>query len=227
MFQEMLESLSDTIAGGAREALPPVSAPSAEGLMQETADRFAAPIGDERVDPTAPPEAPPTPAAGEEAVEAGHDDGPDEVTDPEGHTHSSGGSLAWGGHSNGRIPASEMAEIGGGHRLETSAASAWKRMVADAKKAGITLSLTDSYRDFAGQKKVRAEKGHLVATAEPGTSVHGWGKAIDVSGDAARAWIQRNGTKYGWIWPDWAQKKGTKAYEPWHFEFRGSVPRNV
>lgn len=214
MFQEMLEALSDTIAGGGRQ---PLTSQTAEGIMQETASRFTAPTGDERTDPGM---SDPEQAIAEQAEEDAQDDGPDAVTDPAGHTHSSGGSLAWGGYSNGRIPTEALTEISNGHRLENSAASAWDQMVADAKGDGISLSLTDSYRDYDAQVSVRKRKGHKVATAKPGTSVHGWGKAIDVSGDAARAWIQKNGSKYGWVWPEWAQRKGTKSYEPWHFEYR-------
>lgn len=214
MFQQMLEALSDTIAGGGRQ---PLSGPSAEGLMQESANRFTAPTGDERGTSQDPEEFDPEAAIEEEAAEHAETD---QVTDPDGHTHSSGGSLAWGGHKNGRIPASEMTDIGGGHRLEDSAASAWQRMVEDAKEDGVNLKLTDSYRSYDAQVSVRKRKGHKVATATPGTSIHGWGKAIDVAGDAARKWIQQNGSKYGWVWPEWAQRKGTKSFEPWHFEYR-------
>lgn len=205
MFQQMIETLADATAGGRRQAV------TAEGLMQETADRFSAPTGDERVDPRAQQD------PNEESAEQGEVDA---VTDPDGHTHSSGGSLSWGGHSNGRIPLDALTDIGGGHRLENSAASAWNEMVADAKADGVSLSPGSSYRDFAGQQRVRAEKGGKVATAKPGTSVHGWGKAVDVSGGEAQAWLRKNGGKYGWVWPEWAQRKGTKSFEPWHFEYR-------
>ena len=134
------------------------------------------------------------------------------------------GPLDWGGFQNGRIPAERLTEIESGvHRLETASASAWNRMKADAADDGVTLDLTDSYRSFDAQVSVRRRKGGQVATADPGTSVHGWGKAIDVASEPARQWIQKNGSKYGWIWPQWARQKGTKKYEPWHFEFRGMV----
>jgi LAS superfamily LD-carboxypeptidase LdcB len=230
MFQQMIEALADAKAGGVRQRL---AAPTSDSLMQETADRFSAPTGDERVAPQ-----PQHPDPNVEAEERAERDVIDSVTDPDGHTHSSGGSLAWGGHQNGRIPTDALTDIGGGHRLENSAATAWQQMVADAKADGVNLTLTDSYRDFAGQVSVRERKGDKVATATPGTSVHGWGKAVDVAGDDARAWVQRNGARYGWIWPEWAQRKGTKSFEPWHFEFRpsggaapvapdGGTPENV
>lgn len=138
------------------------------------------------------------------------------------------GRLAWGGYQNGRIPLDKMVAVKGvhykgeaTHYFEPTAGSAFQRMVADAAKAGVTIKLTDSYRTYDSQVALRRDKGGQVATATPGTSVHGWGRAIDVAGDAARKWIQVNGAKYGWVWPSWAQKKGTKSYEPWHFDYEG------
>jgi hypothetical protein len=140
-----------------------------------------------------------------------------------------GGAMEWGGFQNGRIPLDQMVALTGLHHsgtathyFEPNAAKAMQAMVAAAKADGVTIRLTDSYRDFATQQRLRAEKGHQVATATPGTSIHGWGKAIDVAGDAARKWIQQNGAQYGWIWPEWAQRQGSKSYEPWHFEYRPS-----
>lgn len=131
------------------------------------------------------------------------------------------GSLAWGGHANGRIPASEMVDIGGGHRLEADAATDWKRMVEAARKDGINISITDSYRSYDAQVDVRRRKGHLVATATPGTSNHGWGRAVDanVNDPKTLAWLRQNAHRFGWVNPPWAQKKG-KSFEPWHWEYR-------
>lgn len=140
------------------------------------------------------------------------------------HDHVNTGSLAWGGHANGRIPESELMAVKVGnatHRFEPTAGSAFQQMVAAAAKDGVTIRLTDSYRTYDQQVHLRNTKGHKVATATPGTSIHGWGRAIDVAGDAARKWIQQNGARFGWIWPEWAQRQGTKSFEPWHFEFRG------
>lgn len=143
-----------------------------------------------------------------------HDHGPATTT----------GSLAWGGHANGRIPQPALMAIDVGgttHRFEPTAGQAFQSMVAAAAADGVAITLTDSYRTYDQQVHLRQTKGDQVATATPGTSIHGWGRAIDVAGDRARAWIQANGHRYGWIWPAWAQRRGTKSYEPWHFEYRG------
>lgn len=133
------------------------------------------------------------------------------------------GKYAWGGFENGRIPTANLKTIGQGkHRLEATAADAWVAMRADAAKAGVTLKLTDSYRTYDEQVAVRQTKGHKVATATPGSSIHGWGKAVDADVDDAKtlAWLQANAHRYGWINPHWAQQGG-KGYEPWHWEFVG------
>lgn len=140
-------------------------------------------------------------------------------------TPATSGSLAWGGHENGRIPTSQMVSVARGHRLEQSAADAWQEMVAAARADGVAISLTDSYRDFDAQVKVRKEKGHLVATAKPGTSNHGWGRAVDINVNEGQvlAWLRENGQRFGWHNPAWAQKAG-KSYEPWHWEFAPGTP---
>lgn len=129
---------------------------------------------------------------------------------------------AWGGHANGRIPDDELVSIGGGHRLEADAAGAWTEMVAAAAADGISLSLTDSYRDFDAQVDVRRRKGDQVATATPGTSIHGWGHAVDanVNDGKVLAWLRANAGRFGWVNPEWAQREG-KSFEPWHWEYQG------
>jgi hypothetical protein len=129
----------------------------------------------------------------------------------------------WGGFENGRIPAEALKAIGqGSHRLETSAADAWIAMREAAARDGVKLSLTDSYRDFDSQVRLRREKGHQVATATPGRSVHGWGRAVDANVNDPRtlAWLRANAGRFGWVNPAWAQKGG-KSFEPWHWEFQG------
>ncbi len=136
------------------------------------------------------------------------------------------GSLAWGGFDNGRIPLNKLVAIGdvhysgkATHYFAPNAGQRFKQMRRAARRDGVNITLTDSYRSYQQQVDLRRRKGGQVATADPGTSIHGWGKAIDVAGDDARTWIQRNGARFGWVWPVWARNPG-KSYEPWHFEFR-------
>ena len=68
------------------------------------------------------------------------------------------------------------------------------------------------------------EKGSLCAN--PGTSNHGWGKAVDIGAccgintgtGPAFDWLTINAGRYGWNHPAWAQPGGSKP-EPWHWEY--------
>ena len=121
-------------------------------------------------------------------------------------------------YGNGRIPANRLSPVGiGNHRLYAPAADAFRRMRADARAAGINLTITDSYRSYAAQVDVARRKGlysqgGLAAT--PGRSNHGWGLAVDA--DVRRAdtlrWMRANAHRYGFY--------ETVPREPWHWEFR-------
>ena len=136
------------------------------------------------------------------------------------------GALAWGGYANGRIPLAAMTSIGGSHLLERQAAEAFLAMRTAAEQTGISLPITDSYRDYDAQVSVRARKGGIVSTATPGTSVHGWAKAIDINLGASpplKTWLEQNAVRFGWVNPGWARRAG-KSFEPWHYEFYGAKP---
>jgi cell wall-associated NlpC family hydrolase len=132
-------------------------------------------------------------------------------------------SGAWGGWSNGRVPADQLCSIAGGHRLRCDAAAAYTAMSAAYHAAfGSPLCITDSYRSFDAQVDAHHRKPRI--TAVPGTSNHGWGLAVDlcggvnVFGTAQAAWMQTNAGHYGWVHPDWAQAGGPNP-EPWHWEY--------
>jgi hypothetical protein len=86
---------------------------------------------------------------------------------------------------------------------------------------GRELCLVASYRDLDTQYALKASRGYFAAS--PGTSMHGWGLAIDLcskeTGDSdVFSWLWANAPSYGWQNPSWAQLGGSK-YEPWHWEF--------
>lgn len=115
--------------------------------------------------------------------------------------------------SNGRLTAAELAPIPGG-QLSNEAARAWN---AGPAKAGCRpLGPNSSYRDFAGQvffwNKFVAGTGNLAA--RPGTSNHGWGKAIDLAAPHMRTWINQHGARYGW-------RKVEAPGEWWHVNYVG------
>ena len=92
---------------------------------------------------------------------------------------------------------------------------------------GQNIGITDGYRSYDEQVACRAEKGSLCA--DPGTSNHGWAKAVDIGAccgvntgtGPAFDWLTANAATFGWVHPGWAQPGGSKP-EPWHWEF-GSI----
>lgn len=118
---------------------------------------------------------------------------------------------------NGKVPLSELSHINEvpGQHLWGPAARSFEAMRAEAAKDGISLRVTDSYRDFERQEKLVKEKGlysqgGLAAT--PGTSNHGWGVAVDLDLNAeAQAWMRENAGRFGYV-------EGVPR-EPWHWDY--------
>lgn len=124
---------------------------------------------------------------------------------------------------NGRLDTKTLAGLSfaRGHMLDRRAAQALEQMNAAYRAAtGRNIGITDSYRTLKGQQNLALTKPGLAA--KPGTSVHGLGKALDlnVRGDPQlKAWLDRNGARFGYSNPNWA--KNPKRLEPWHWEFIG------
>ena len=120
---------------------------------------------------------------------------------------------------NGRLDTNMLTSIGGNHKLIDPAAQAYKRMVQAAAADGIEWTITDSYRTYEAQVDVARRKGLYSQgglAAEPGTSNHGWGKAVDLGGGAnnnrtpENNWLRANAPRFGFT---------TIAREPWHWEW--------
>lgn len=138
---------------------------------------------------------------------------------------------AWGGHSNGRIPDSQLAAIpwASKERLRTDAAQSLIALNAAFRQAfGYDLPINSGYRSYADQVDAKAIYGGEAAI--PGESTHGWGLAIDVGTythmrisftSATYNWLTANAGRYGWINPPWAVQGGSGPDEAWHWEFYG------
>ncbi|MGF1661857.1 MAG: D-alanyl-D-alanine carboxypeptidase family protein [Kineosporiaceae bacterium] len=125
--------------------------------------------------------------------------------------------------SNGEVPDSYLCELPvGGHRLRADAAIAYMLLnEAYAARFGQDMCLTSSYRTYAQQVAVKRQKGWLAA--QPGTSEHGYGLAVDLcggveSGGEAYWWLRENAPAFGWDNPTWARPEGSKT-ELWHWEY--------
>lgn len=131
------------------------------------------------------------------------------------------------GQANGNLDPASLCPLwmAPGHRLRGDAAAAFNSMSKHrAATVGQPLCVTDSYRSYSAQVDVYRRKPGLAAV--PGTSEHGWGKAVDFCGgvqshgSAAYNWMKANAGRFGWFHPDWAEPSGSKP-EAWHWEFSG------
>lgn len=120
------------------------------------------------------------------------------------------------GYGNGRIPSAALSTIAGtSHQLWTPAARSFEALRSAAAADGVSIGVTDSYRTYESQVDVAARKGlysqgGLAAT--PGTSMHGWGMALDLDLDpTAQAWMRAHGEAYGFV--------EDVAREPWHWGY--------
>jgi D-alanyl-D-alanine carboxypeptidase len=119
-------------------------------------------------------------------------------------------------YGNGRIPSGALSQVGETrHRLWAPAADSLTRLMADARRSGVTIGITDSYRSYAEQVDLVRRKGLYSQgglAAKPGTSDHGWGMAVDLDLDSrAQAWMRANGAKYGFT--------EDTPREPWHWAY--------
>ena len=133
--------------------------------------------------------------------------------------------------TNGAIPLAYLASTGNGCVVYDEALPSLQAMIALAAKDGINLRPVSCYRDYAGQVATRASwcgRGACQFAAVPGTSNHGWGKAVDFAdgsgtlefGSRAYEWMKAWAGFYGWIHPA-SLDPGTAAPEAWHWEWIG------
>jgi hypothetical protein len=114
---------------------------------------------------------------------------------------------------NGQLPPSQLTPIPPG-RLENNAARAWN---AGPARAGLKLLGPHSgYRNLQTQQRYWAkyQTGQGPQAAPPGTSNHGWGRAVDLAEPWMRTWIDKHGQRYGW-------QKTEAPNEWWHINYTG------
>lgn len=114
---------------------------------------------------------------------------------------------------NGKLAASELSPIPGG-QLAHDAAAAWNANDGPADNGCVPTGSRSSYRLYADQQYFWNHQPPLAAY--PGTSNHGWGKAVDLAAEWMRSWVDDHGARFGW--------RKTEAFsEWWHVNFVGGV----
>lgn len=123
---------------------------------------------------------------------------------------------------NGRLPDSMLAKIAGGGRLADDAAAAWNALAQKVyRETGHRLSASEGYRTYARQvyfwNLYTSGQGNLAA--QPGTSNHGWGKAVDLDAYTDREMVDRFGAPFGWSksWSDAPSEWWHILYQPGHY----------
>jgi hypothetical protein len=119
-------------------------------------------------------------------------------------------------YGNGKIPKTALDTVGDtGHRLWAPAAASLESLIAAARRDGVTIGITDSYRPFEEQVDLVRRKGLYSQgglAAKPGTSEHGWGMAVDLDLNAkAQTWMRAHGPRYGFV--------ENTPREPWHWGY--------
>lgn len=121
-------------------------------------------------------------------------------------------------YANGYLPEDVLVPIADGYRLVRPAAEAFERLAAAARQAGFELRVNSAYRTYDEQAAMVEQYGLLSeggTAAEPGTSEHGWGTAVDLTLDAEQlAWFYDHAGEYGFA--------ATIADEPWHWNYVGT-----
>jgi hypothetical protein len=145
------------------------------------------------------------------------------------------------GRTNGRLPAGDLVTVVAGCAVAREAAPSLHRLFALARASNVALTARDCYRPLDEQVTVArawTSRGNSACAArvvttpagQPvGTSMHGWGKAVDFGegraavrfGSAGYRFLKANAAALGWNHPGWAEPGGSACPEAWHWEWVG------
>lgn len=135
------------------------------------------------------------------------------------------------GATNGALDSSILLQVAPTCIAYYAAAPSLISMMAAARRDGIRLVPAECYRDVAGQIAMRnlwCGRGACHMAAVPGTSNHGWGKAVDFGSmtfdSASYHWLKAHAAAFGWNHPG-VMEPGGSVPEPWHWEWVGDGGR--
>ena len=145
---------------------------------------------------------------------------------------------------NGRLPASALTTISPSCQVDNAIAGSLVLMLIAANTDGVALAPQQSsylppsfpqpprleacYRDYDMQvwwRNLFCFLGECWRAAVPGTSMHGWGRAVDFQdqdgamqfGSPGYNWLTVHAAQFGFHHPPWAEPTGC-CPEPWHWE---------
>ena len=138
-----------------------------------------------------------------------------------------------------------LTELRGGVSVDSRMYPSLQKMFDDMRAEGLRPFVREGYRTNAYQQEVMqtrintylaqgysqagAEAEAKKYVAEPGTSEHELGLAVDINSEDADAawsvyaWLKKNASKYGFIlrYPDGKTDITGINYEPWHYRYVG------
>jgi hypothetical protein len=144
---------------------------------------------------------------------------------------------------NGRLPDSALTTVTPTCRVANDVAEPLTHLIAAAQIEGVLVQPETQayvaplpeppvnqscYRDYDMQvwwRNFYCFFGSCDMAAVPGTSIHGWGRAVDFEdsggeltfASAGYRWLQAHAGEYGFVHPAWAEPGGSSP-EPWHWE---------
>jgi hypothetical protein len=140
------------------------------------------------------------------------------------------------GETNGQVRPEALVGVEGTCRAGRAAGPSLALMMASARADGVALRPGDCYRPAAAQSAAKSNacgKGNCACAAGSGTSMHGWGEAVDFK-DAGGTltfsatgyrWLKANGARFGWNHARWSEPGGSECPEAWHWEWVGDGGR--
>lgn len=142
------------------------------------------------------------------------------------------------GQTNGELPANALIRVSENCQTAREAGPSLHLLLKAAENRGIRVGTNECYRPVSGQVQAQqswSQAGNTACAATPvikdgkvvGTSMHGWGKAADLTfsggswGSAGFKFLESDASRYGWNHPAWAKPGGSPCPEPWHWEWVG------
>ena len=161
---------------------------------------------------------------------------PVEVASAESPIHPENRPAGLEGETNGHVRPEALVGVEGVCRSARAAGPSLALMLAAARADGVALRPGDCYRPAKQQSAAKSNacsRGNCACAAGSGTSMHGWGEAVDFRdaagsltfGSSGYRWLKANGARFGWNHPRWAEPGGSACPEAWHWEWVGDGGR--